>query len=96
MILAATFFFSEYLLNAERIQLGCHVQFPIFLSAFNQTCIFSTGFNKKSPGLNSTKIYPVGAELLCRQIDMTELIVPLCNFENVSKINLKNLYASYI
>jgi len=60
------------------------VKYPLFLSDFNVTCIFST---EKPQILNSIKICPVGADLVMRtdgQKDrhMTMLIVSIQNFAN--------------
>ena len=41
-----------------------HVKYPLFLSDFNDTWIFSAGFFSKNTQIhNFMKIHPVGAEL---------------------------------
>jgi hypothetical protein len=39
-----------------------HVKYLLLLSDFNETCIFSTGFRKKSQISNLIKIRAVGAD----------------------------------
>jgi hypothetical protein len=43
--------------------IGRHVKYPLFVSDFNQTWIFSTDFEKIHKYQISWKIRPVGAEL---------------------------------
>jgi len=43
---------------------GPHVQYPLFLSDFNENCIFSTVFSRNPQISNFIKIRPVGAELI--------------------------------
>jgi len=43
--------------------IGLHVKYPLFLSDFNETRIFSTDFRKKKRMSNVMKIRPVGTEL---------------------------------
>jgi hypothetical protein len=68
-----------------------HVKYPLFLSDFNQTWIFSTDFSKKAQVSNLIKIHPVGTELFhaggrtdgqIGQTDMTKLTVAFRNFAN--------------
>jgi len=40
-----------------------HVKYPLLLSDFNETLIFSIGFSKNSQTSNFMIIFPVGAEL---------------------------------
>ena len=62
--------------------IGLHVKYPLFLSDFDETWIFSTDFRKILKTSNSMKIRPVGAELFHAdgQTDMTKLIVAFRNF----------------
>jgi len=41
---------------------GIHVKYPVFLSDFNESCIFSTDFWKILEISNFTTIRPVGAQ----------------------------------
>ena len=63
-----------------------YVKYPLFLSDFNKTLIFSTDFrNKKAPTSNFMKIRPVGTEFFHadgrtnEQTYVTELIVAFRN-----------------
>ena len=47
----------------RKIDLGSHVQCPIFLFDFNKIWSFLTDFNKSLPIPNFTEIRPVGAAL---------------------------------
>jgi hypothetical protein len=42
---------------------GLHVKYPLFLSDFNETLIFSTDFRENLQVSNFMKIRPVGTEL---------------------------------
>jgi hypothetical protein len=44
--------------------IGLHINYPLFLSDFNETGIFWTYFLKNIQISNFTKFYPKGAELL--------------------------------
>jgi hypothetical protein len=44
--------------------IGLHVKYPLFLSDFNKTLIFSADLKKKIQISTFLKIHPVGAELL--------------------------------
>jgi hypothetical protein len=44
--------------------IGLHVQYLLFLSDFNEACIFSTDFRKDNQTPNLMKILPVGAEFV--------------------------------
>ena len=71
-----------------------HVKYPLFLSDFNETLIFSTDFRKKKAQMSSfVKIRPVEAELLHadRQTDMTKLIVAFRDFAKAHK-NVQRKY----
>jgi hypothetical protein len=43
--------------------IGLHVEYPLFLSDFNDTLIFWTDFSKNSQIQDFMKIRPLGAEL---------------------------------
>jgi hypothetical protein len=43
--------------------IGLHVEFPLFLSDFDETWVFSIDFRKNSEIWSFIKIRPVGAEL---------------------------------
>jgi hypothetical protein len=64
-----------------------HVKYPLFLSDFNKTVIFSRVF--KNTHIKVIYICPLGAELLHadgqRQTEMTKLIVAFRNFADVTK-----------
>ena len=70
---------------------GLHVKYPLFLSDFNESCIFSTGFRKNTQISNFMKIRSVEAELFHAdgrtygRRDMTKLIVAFRNFVNAPK-----------
>ena len=69
-----------------------HVNYPLFLSDFNETSILSTDFRKNIQISAFIKIHLAGAELLHAdrptdgQIDMTKLIVAFRNFAKASEI----------
>jgi len=85
--------------------IGVHVQYPLFLSEFNETWIFKTDF-EKYPIIKFYEIHPVGAELFHadRQTDgqpdtwtdMMMLTVAFCNSatgpKNYKNIGLLNEY----
>jgi hypothetical protein len=68
-----------------------HVKYPLLLSDFNKTWIFSIDFSKNTQTSNFMKISPVGNELLHAgartdgRTDMTKLVVALRNFTNARK-----------
>ena len=67
--------------------IGLYVKYPLFLSGFNETWIFSTDFQKYTQISNFVKIRPVRAELFHadRRTDMTKLIAAFRNFPNAPK-----------
>ena len=68
---------------------GLHVNYPLFLSEFNETLIFNK-FPKSTPQQNFMKILAVGAELfqVDGRTDTTQLIV---TFVNIAKAPKKSL-----
>ena len=64
-----------------------HVKYPLFLSDFNKTWIFSTDFQKNSQIQNFVEIRSVGDELFHakRSTDTTKLTVVVRNFTNAPK-----------
>ena len=65
------------------MHIDIRVQYPLFLSYFNETQIFATDFFSKNTQIsNFMKIRPVVTELFHveRQTDMTRLIVAFRNF----------------
>jgi hypothetical protein len=63
---------------------GLHVKYPLLLTDFNETLIFSTDFRKMLIS-NFMKIRPIRAELfhVDGQTDMTKPIVAFRNFAKV-------------
>ena len=75
---------------------GLHVKYPLFLSDFNKTCVFSIDFRKKVQILNFIKIRQAAAnffhadrqteeqtgERTDRQTYMTKLTAAFRNFAN--------------
>jgi hypothetical protein len=63
-----------------------HVKYPLFLSAFNETWIFSTDFSKKRPNIRFHQNPSSGSRRVsCGQTDMTKLVVTFRNFANAPK-----------
>ena len=58
--------------NGRKISSSLHVKYPLFLSHFNETCIFSTVFRKKLKYLILWKIRPVGTGLFIWRDGWTE------------------------
>jgi hypothetical protein len=70
----------------KKMYIGLHVKYPLFLSDFKESCIFSTDFEKSS----NVKLHEnplVGPPLFHAdgQTDMTKLIVAFRNFVNAPK-----------
>jgi hypothetical protein len=66
-----------------------HVKYPLILSDFNETWIFSTDFREKKAQVSSLiKIRPVWAEFFHAdgQTHMTKLIVTFRYFANAPKM----------
>jgi hypothetical protein len=80
-------FIYNFCLKTFLIVIDLHVKYPLFLSDFNQTLIFSTGA-RENEVLNFVKIRLVGAELFHAdrrtyvRTEMTKLIVAFRNFAN--------------
>jgi hypothetical protein len=78
---------KKYLARYDKyICMGSHVNYPLFLSDFNETWIFWTNFRKVlkyqiscNPSIGS-RVVPYG------RTDMTKLIIAVRNFSNASKI----------
>jgi len=77
--------------------IGLHVKYPLCLSDFNKTWIFSIDFGKNSRVIKYHKNCPVGAQFFDvegrtdiqtdRPTDMMKLIVAFRNFTNAPKEN---------
>jgi hypothetical protein len=48
---------------SEKMYIGLHVKYPLFLSKFNENGIFLTDFSKNPQIPNLIKTLPMGAEL---------------------------------
>ena len=71
------------------MSIGLHVKYPLFLSDFNETLIFTDRFSKNTRIESFMKIHPVGAERYSdRWTDMTRLILAFSNFANAPNIEL--------
>jgi hypothetical protein len=66
--------------------IGLHVKYPLFLSDFNDTSVFSTDFLKKTQISNLIKIPPEGAELFCA--DGQSEVTNFLNLANAPKKGL--------
>jgi len=72
---------------------GLHVKYPLFLSNFNETLIYSTDFPKMLKYKNFMKNHPFGAELFhvdgwmdgLRQTDVTKANGHILQSRNVPK-----------
>ena len=58
--------------------IGLHVKYPLFLSDFNETGIFSTGFKKKNSYIKFHENSSGGSRVPRGLTDMTKLIVAFC------------------
>jgi hypothetical protein len=77
---------------------GIHVKYPLFLSDFDETWIFSIYFRKNPQISNFVEIRPVRAELYGAygQTDMTNLIAAFRKFANAHKNRNKQEYWSIL
>jgi len=56
--------------NAIKMYNGLHIKYPLFLSDFNETCIFSTKFWKRNTNINFHKYPSSGSRKVpCRRTD---------------------------
>jgi hypothetical protein len=71
----------------QKMYIGLHVMYPLFLCDSNKIWIFSTVFSKNTQIQNFVTIRLVGDELFLadRRTDMTKLIFAFSNFENALK-----------
>jgi hypothetical protein len=75
--------------------IGLHVKYPLFLSDFNETWIFSADFRKNPKHQIPCKPVPWKPNCSMRadgRTDMTKLIVAFRNFANASKNLKKYIY----
>ena len=61
---------------------GLHVKYPLFLSDFSETCIFSLDFRKKTQQVHETRPDEAGMFHSDGRKDMTNLTVAFRSFAN--------------
>jgi hypothetical protein len=83
--LSETYFILEEMSKVwSQMYIGLHVKYPLFLSNFNETWIFLTGFQKILK--HQTSWISIQWEMSCSmQTDMTKLTVAFHNFVKVPK-----------
>ena len=77
------------------MHVGLHVKYPLLLSDFNETCIFSTDFRqifKYQISQKSDRLEPSCSMRTEGQTDMTKLIIAICNFANAPINNTQRYY----
>jgi hypothetical protein len=84
-----------------KIYIGLHVKYPLFLSDFNETWIFSADFRKilkYQISLKSVQWQPCCSVLTDGRIDITKLIVAFRNFANAPKgwATWNHLFGMYV
>jgi hypothetical protein len=79
------------------VYIGIYINYPLLVSDFNKTLIFSAVFSKNGQIPNFMEICAVSAEMfhVNPQRDITKLVVALRNFANMSKgLSFTNSYKS--